>query len=289
MSYWLITTEHLEDRLLFRDTEDYVVGMNYVPVQAFKTGVFVLAFILMSNHVHFVLQCSRGQAETFINGFKTAYSRYLWSKYGSHEHLRRIKVDYKPLEGEEALEWAIAYVQMNCVVANICLAPSDYRWGTGRTFFKPEDGIGHGDRTLVTLSKRERFRVLHCRANVPMTWVVNDMGYVCPESYVRKELVEKVYRSPRRMLFFLNNSSKAKLRLEIGEQNIPAFRDQVILAAVPDLCMSLFKKRGPGDLNESELTELLRQLRYRFSAGANQLARVTGISYEQAAKYLDRA
>ena len=42
-------------------------------------------------------------------------------------------------------------------------------------------------------------------------------------------------------------------------------------------------------LSESQLVELLRQLRYRFSAGADQLARVTGLSYEQAARSLDRA
>lgn len=83
MAYWLVTTEHLEDRLLFRDLEDFIVGMNYVAVQAFKCGVFVLAFILMSNHLHLLLFCSREKAEEFIQGFKTVYSRYLWKKYGS--------------------------------------------------------------------------------------------------------------------------------------------------------------------------------------------------------------
>ena len=43
------------------------------------------------------------------------------------------------------------------------------------------------------------------------------------------------------------------------------------------------------ELSESKLVELLRQLQYRFSAGADQLARVTGLSYEQAARSLDRA
>ena len=43
------------------------------------------------------------------------------------------------------------------------------------------------------------------------------------------------------------------------------------------------------ELSESQLVELLRQLRYRFSAGADQLARVTGLSYEQAVRSLDRA
>ena len=311
MSYWLVTTEHLEDRLLFRDLEDFIVGMNYVAVQAFKCGVFVLAFILMSNHLHLLLFCSREKAEEFIQGFKTVYSRYLWKKYGSREHLRRLKVEVNPIHGDEALEWAIAYIQMNPVAANICVSPFDYPWGTGRTFFRPslkrddgapgvDHGYSNGDgitfgggvtehvRPLKAVSDREQARLLHSRIKLPQSWMVCDAGYVLPDSFVRKDIVEEAFRTPKRMSFFLHNSSKAKQRLEMADSNLPAFRDQVILAAVPDLCQSLFRKRSVEELTEDQMLELLRQLRFRFSAGANQLARVTGLSYDTAAKYLDR-
>ncbi len=299
MAYLLVTTRHLEDRLLFRDIQDFIVGMNYVAVQAFKCGVFVLAFVLMSNHLHFVLLCSREKAEAFIDGLKTAYSRYYWNKYGSHEHLRRLKVDYKVLEGDEALEWAIAYVHMNPVAANICVSPFDYLWGTGNCFFRTSRGGGNDARdgigrkkgvSLGAMSARQRLRILHSRADLPGEWMVDEYGVVMPESYVRKDRVEAAYRTPRRMQFFLQNSSKAKQRMGGAEDaNVPAFRDQVILAALPDICQSLFRKRSMSELTEEQIVELLRQLRFRFSAGPNQLARVTGLSYDEAAKYLDRA
>lgn len=302
MAYWLVTTEHLEDRLLFRDFQDFVVGMNYVAVQAFRSSVFVLAFVLMSNHLHFVLHCSREQAEAFVDGWKTAYSRYLWRKYGSKEHLRRLKVHNKPIEGDEALEWAVAYVQMNPVAANICVNPFDYPWGTGNCFFRASKeqvdaevdvACGNISRTqgtpLGALSARQRLKILHSRAELPGEWLVEPAGYVLPESYVRRDWVESAYRTPRRMQFFLQNSSKAKQRMDEEDAHLPAFRDQVILAAVPDLCQSLFRRRSVKELADEQLVELLRQLRFRFSAGANQLARVTGLSYEAAARYLDRA
>ena len=313
MSYWLVTTDHLEDRILFRDMEDFIVGMNYVAVQAFKTEVIVLAFVLMSNHLHLVLLCAREDADAFMNGFKTAYSRYLWKKYGSREHLRRLKVDFREIEGDEALEWSIAYVQMNPVAANICVNPFDYPWGTGNCFFRPEmerngtdvgtmiaaGGRSSSENTVLgvtvrergrpvgSMSARERLSFLHSRAEVPGEWLLGEAGYVLPDSYVRKDIVESAYRTPRRMQYFLQNSSKAKQRIETGA-NMPAFRDQIILAAVPDLCQSLYRRRSVKELTEEQMVELLRQLRYRFSAGANQLARVTGLSYEVAAKYLDR-
>ena len=48
---WLITTDHLEEELWFRDEEDFSVGMNFVAIQTVCCPeVVVLAFILMSNH-----------------------------------------------------------------------------------------------------------------------------------------------------------------------------------------------------------------------------------------------
>ena len=44
--FWLVTTGHLEDRLWFREEDDFKVGMNYVAVQAALTDVSILAFIL---------------------------------------------------------------------------------------------------------------------------------------------------------------------------------------------------------------------------------------------------
>ena len=110
--YYLITTEHLEDRLWFRDGEDFRVAMNYVAVAAFLTGVMVLAFILMSNHVHFVLACSREDAERFVNTFKRLYASYYYRKYGVNEFLRRNGVDIREVnDSDESLERAIAYVR----------------------------------------------------------------------------------------------------------------------------------------------------------------------------------
>ena len=114
-------------------------------------------------------------------------------------------------------------------------------------------------------------------------------GFLLPQNYVKVRAVEACFRSPNRMNYFLNSSSKAKKRLEVSEEKLPAFRDQVILAAMPDLCKSLFQKNTFQELKVSEQTELLRQLRYRFSSNVNQLARVCGLSYPEAARLMDCA
>ena len=283
---YLITTAHLEDGLWFLEKEDFHTGMNYVAIQASRSNVIVLAFILMSNHLHFILYGSWEDVQDFINGLKSRYAKYFYNKYGQRELLRRNEVDYREVSAEdESLERAIAYVQMNCVAANICMYPHQYPWGTGNSFFNPSQGEG---RRLGDLSKRSRIRLFHSESvELPKNWIICRDGYILPESFVNVKYVEELFRTPKRMNYFLTNSSKARQRLDTAEESRPAFRDQTILGALPDLYRSLFQKSRFEDLSEDQKVEALRQIRFRFCSNVNQIARVTGLSYETAAKLLD--
>ena len=282
-SYFFVTTDHLTDRLWFREEEDFRVAMNYVALVAFITGCNVLAFILMSNHVHFVLRCSREEAEVFIIKFKRLYAAYYQKKYGMCELLRRNSADIRGVRADdESLEKAIAYVLMNCVAANICLEPSGYPWGTGNVFFNrnPLSGTRLGD-----LSGRAQVRILKSNVKLPPEYLLAPGGYILPKSYVNVIGVEALFRTPKRLNFFLRTSSKAKLRLE--KDAAPSFRDQLLHSACEDLCHSLFRVDRIADLSFEQTAELLRQLHRRFSADINQLCRVTGIPYADAAKMMD--
>ena len=283
---FLLSTEHLEEGLWFREEIDFKVAMNYIAIQAAQCpGVVILAFILMSNHVHFVLKGEREEVIAFINQFKHRYSMYYRQKYGISEFLRGNNLDVKDVCADnEGLEKAIAYVQMNSVAANICSFAGQYPWGTGSVFFDVSKATG---RRLGDLSGREKERLLRTNySNLPSDWIIGEDGYILPSSYVNTKYVEALFRTPKRMNFFLNHSSKAKKQLE-GETNLPAFRDQIILAALPDLCRSLFQKATVLELAIDELSELAKQIRFRFSADANQIARVCGVSYSEAARLLD--
>lgn len=282
MRFFFISTKHLEQRLWFKDSEDFKTGMNYVAVVVAMTGVNVLAFILMSNHVHFLLECSGEDAERFIVLYKTLYGRYYRKKYGGQKLLRHNEADIQEVAGtDEALERVIAYIQQNCVAARICLYCSDYPWGTGCCFFnmRPVSSYKVGD-----LSARGRIRLLKSTVAIPDSWLVSDQGYVLPESYVCRDFVEKLFRAPTRMDYFLKNSSKARCSLE---QASPSFRDQVLLEAAKDLAASVFHKQF-GAMSDNEKSEYLKTIRWRFSADINQICRILGMSYQEASELLDK-
>ena len=141
---------------------------------------------------------------------------------------------------------------------------------------------------MANYSKRALRRLLHSDCEtLPGEWLMCADGYVLPQSYVDVEAVEERFYSAKRMNYFLNGSSKARKRMDASEANLPAFRDQIIVAAISDLCQSLFGKRSFEMLLPDEKTEMLRQIGFRFSASVNQIARVCGLSYDAAVKMLD--
>lgn len=283
--YWLVTTEHLKDGLWFRDDEDYKVGMNYVAITSFAYGVMVLAFVLMSNHVHCVLYCTEKEAWAFINEFKADCSRHLALKYGVRDLLRRNGVQIQRITPEdESFERAVAYTLMNPPAANICLHPSGYPWGTGGTYFKVHSLKGTRIGSMSENAIRKR---LHTKRTLPDNWLVGEDGYILPESYVPISLVESLFKNPKRLDYFLRNTSKAKRRQEFQGNDLPSFRDQVLYAAIPDLCRSLFGKNGAAELNEEQRQDLVRQIRRRFSADIHQIVRVTSFPMEEVARFLD--
>ena len=281
MKFYFITTDHLETRIWFRDDEDFRVGMNYVAVVAAKLGVSVISFILMSNHVHFLLLCEEDEASRFIILYKKLYGTYFRNRYNVNRFLRRNSVDIQEIKPvDEAIERVVAYIIMNSVAARICLSPGFYKWGSGGCFFNENKETG---KPLEELSRREQIRILKSNVRLPQNWKVGSGGFILPDSYVCIDLVERIFKTPTRMNYFLNTSSKAKKALS---QDGVTFRDQIMQEALKDMQVSLGKKR-PEDLSKEEQAVIIKQLRWRFNADVHQISRVSGYSYSEVTEMLN--
>lgn len=283
INFYLISTNHLKGGMLFEDEDDFRAGMNIVPICAYLTKLKVLSFILMSSHVHFVLQCTGTEAKLFIDKYKMLYSKHYCRKHGAREFLRRLGTDIQEVKIEdESLFRAIAYVVMNSVAANLVPNPTLYPWGTGAIVFSsmPSKGIMLGE-----LSQRKQYMILKSRVDLPVDFILGDSGYILPSSYVPVKYVESLFRTPKRYSFFLNNSSKSKQRLNNGEA--PTFHDTVVRAAMKNLIQSLFRKASIADMDERQKVELIRQIQRRFGSDENQLVRISGLPYEEVDRYLN--
>ncbi len=225
MKYYFLSSSHLENRIWFRDDEDFKAGMNFVALAAAHCGVALLVFVLMSNHVHFLLAANyEMEAREVFSYFKKVYSQYLNRKYRTLRFLRENVLDCQEVSAlKEHLERVIAYILMNPVAANIVLHPVQYPWGCGNCFFTARNLKG---RKVGSMGYRERRRILHSHQSFGENNILGEDGYILPESFVRKDMVEAIFRTPNRLNYFLNNSSKARKVLESENGMLPSFKDK---------------------------------------------------------------
>lgn len=287
MGYYFLSSSHLEDRVWFKDDHDYAVGMNYAAIAAKRAGVFILVFVLMSNHVHFLVCCdSQEKAEAFYTLYKNLYSRHMHKKYGTKRFLRDNKSDCQLIRpNDERLEKVIAYILMNPVAANISLYPHGYKWGCGNCYFSDIEARGKA----IRLFSHEQIRyILHSELPADDKWIIGEQGFILPESFIRKDLVEKIFCTPKRMFVFLRNSSKARLVLESQPALLPSFRDQSLQAVAQDIALSLFRKESLSELTETEIERVVSETKRRCSADIAQIARVLSMSPKRVAEILSK-
>ena len=278
--YYFLSSSHLEDRIWFRDDEDFKAGMNFVAI----TTVRCTVDILMSNHVHFILLCERQEADRFYNTFKQEYARYFRSKYHTPHLLRRNAADIRLISTEnEGLERVGAYLLCNPPAANICVHPSLYLWGCGRCLFS---GLPSRGQDVGTFSTRQRRVLLHSKFQGGKGLIYGEDGYILPESYIRKDIVEAVFRTPNRLEYFLRTSSKVRQIWEGTSPVMPTFRDQSIAGFADDIRSTLFRKKSVSDLDEDEVKRLVHETRRRSGADVGQLARVLELPPEKVAQIL---
>ena len=269
MRYYHVYTKGLVDAIIFRDREDYIAGMNLLAVAHFRSKVKILAFVLMSNHFHFVVWGDRNAVTQFINLYKKLVSRYILNRYGEHSFLKRVETSYDVVDlTNDGLKKLIAYVLNNPVKAGILSLPVYYPWGSASCYFSAEKSIG--GQSVRSIGVRELRRKLHSNVSLPDGYLLNADGYISPSSYVDFGLVEQIYGRPKSFEYYLTISSSVKQM----RKDVISFSDSIVMSAIEEL---LVNKYGTPleSLNNDMMKCLLNDLRRHFNCSSKQLARVT--------------
>jgi hypothetical protein len=124
--------------------------------------------------------------------------------------------------------------------------------------------------------------LFHSKKRLPADWRVCSSGYVVPESYIDVGEVEKCFGTSRSFEYFL--SSSLSVRKSISE-NV-TFSDAVLEAAMDELLDKKYGVSEVGDLDGFLRSHLVRDLKSRFGAPTQQLARVVGMSLKEVLRCL---
>ena len=140
MEYYHAFTRGLEKDLLFYGDAEFLYGMNIIPRYLKLSGTRLLAFCLMDNHVHFVLEGCRAACNQFIINYKRTVFSFL-KKCRERDIPETTVPGIVGIESTDSLLTVIAYVLRNPVAAGIDYLPQDYKWSSAPTCFRKRCNI----------------------------------------------------------------------------------------------------------------------------------------------------
>jgi putative transposase len=117
---------------VFYCASDYRMYLSLLGEQLEHAGVRVLAYCLMTNHVHLVVVPERAESlAVLFRRVHGRYSQYLNTRRRRTGHLWQQRYFSCPLAGSHV--WvALRYVEENPCRANIVRTAADYKWSSAR-------------------------------------------------------------------------------------------------------------------------------------------------------------
>lgn len=92
----------------------------------------VIAFCLMPNHVHLVVEATVEQLSRAMHRLNGLYAQRFNRTHGYRGHLFQGRYHAKPIRDEAHLPGSVRYVLLNPVRAGLCSRPEQWRWSSYR-------------------------------------------------------------------------------------------------------------------------------------------------------------
>lgn len=286
-NFYHISTEGLEQVTLLKDEEDYRVAWNYLALVAWRTGVDIVAFVLMSNHIHTLLACRDIiQARKAIALFKQLLSTYLRNKYGVSHVLHNSSDSISLIDSIKYLRNCIAYIFRNPISARICTKPEEYKWSSYHSCFRSA-ACGNA-RNMADMKYRERRQVMHSSRNLSeCPLLVDDDGYVTLDSFVRNDIVSNAFlNSGKSFMYHLGSCNDAKTEYELVYQPMREVTDNDMYEEVSRYVAVRFRDKAISDLTTAEKCSILKALFFNHKTTVPQLSRIIDLPRELVRKML---
>ncbi|MDR1187640.1 MAG: transposase [Bifidobacteriaceae bacterium] len=115
---------------LFVDDQDREFFLEHARETAERTGARVLAFALMGNHVHFLIEADPDQLSAFFRLLGGRYARRFNLRHQRVGHLFQGRFKSIPVNDIKYLATVVAYIHLNPVRGGLASDPADYQWSS---------------------------------------------------------------------------------------------------------------------------------------------------------------
>lgn len=266
-------TKGLECEVLFHSDEDRIVAVNYVAIAIKVSGCKILAYAVMDNHFHFIVEGMAAQAMAFYDNFRGMFGKYL-SRHGRSGTIMGLaEPGLKTITSLRQLRNKIAYVLRNPFVVNPDVNVFAYPWTSGNLYFNSFlecEGV-----PANTLSVRELRRITIMR-NLPEidSSIYFKNGVAQSWSFVDYKFAESFFDNARQFIFCVLRNVEGQIEAALNCGEIPVLCDDELIPHVYKLCSEKFRADSPSALDTSAKKQLALMLKKTFYSSNKQIARL---------------
>ena len=276
--FYHLSTKPLENGVIFQDDDERKVAINLIALMTKETHVDILAFAIMSNHFHFIIKGELVDGIEFFRRLKKRLSNY-FARRGRSGVMDSVDVDpdTPAISSLTQFRNEIAYVIRNPYVARTDVNLFAYPWCSGYLYFNPllECLISKSVNDLSYKEKRDITRATDPVLD-PEFRVRN--GMIVPESFVNYKLVERLFTSAQKFLWWVLKNVEAQHEVASGLGEKVFLNDDELFVTAQQIARSQFGSDGVKELSIQQRKEVAVILKNKWNASNGQTARIAQLN-----------
>ena len=138
-------------RKIFLNTKDYQKYLEYLQKAQDKYQCFFYAYVLMSNHVHLLIETSLPNISKVMHYINGSYTTYLNIKRRKSGHLFQGRYKSIVVDRDEYLKELTRYIHLNPVRAKIVKRPEQYLWSSYQAY------ISRSHKSLIAKDRLRQY------------------------------------------------------------------------------------------------------------------------------------
>ena len=270
--FFHLYSKALENDTFFQSPKERVVITNLLSIAITESPCVLLAFAIMANHFHFILEGSQAHVIAFFERLKKMMNTY-YRYHGRSIDLSDMTPGLKEITSVRQFRTELAYVIRNAFVVRPDVNVFADLWSSGNLYFNPclsLDGVP-GDR-LKTREVRE-FTQSRSYSNIDARIHVKN-GMAQAWSFVNYKKAMSFYDSARQFVYSVLKNVEAMVEVSLEYGELPQLPDEELYPVMYKLCQSALKAEDPFSLDKAGKQKLATLLKNKYYASNGQIARI---------------
>ena len=250
--------------------------MNIVALCYLKCEARILAFVLMDNHVHFILYGEEQECILFRDKFIHRYRIWFSNAYPGRR-CEMLDFDIKLIDGERYLLNSITYVLRNGIAAGYAYSADDYLWSSGGIYFRlPQrmEALVSSWKTISEIPSTEYRRMFNTRDKFPADWRDTPEGFIWPGNYLDYRLVESLFKSSNAFTFFMGQLKEREINESLGINDRVSLPDLELREKAVNKSYKLYSETNLRNLDVRQRIAIGKELRREYRCSVKQIARI---------------